>query len=109
LEKILKQLLERSDFERSFDLEQAAKDLARAWFHSKSARTKVAKLLRKFNMNEDAIEAEAFRLCDEDVERLDRNSRGVRVAPRQGPALHRRLLAGFFEEACAGRRSDSRK
>ena len=32
----------------------------------------VAKLLRKFQMDEGAIEAEAFRLCSEDVERLER-------------------------------------
>jgi chromosome segregation ATPase len=72
LETILKQLLERSDFESFSDLLQEAADLARAWFHSKTARTKVARLLRRFHMNEDAIEAEAFRSCAEDVERLDR-------------------------------------
>ncbi len=102
LQTILKQLLARSDFVLSFDLEHAAKDLSRAWFHSKTARTKVAKLLRKFEMNEDAIEAEAFRLCGEDVERLDRILAGLEF--RRDKALrcitdYRQVFSKRLEQA----------
>ena len=50
----------------------AAENLARGWFKNNKAKTQVATLLRKFGLDEGAIEAEAFRLCSEDVERLDR-------------------------------------
>jgi hypothetical protein len=50
----------------------ASKDLAHSWFDNKRAQARVAKLLRKFQMDEGAIEAEAFRLCADDLERLDR-------------------------------------
>jgi hypothetical protein len=57
---------------RLYDHEHAAEDLARSWFDNKKAQTRVAKLLRKFQMDEGAIEAKAFRLCAKDLERLDR-------------------------------------
>jgi hypothetical protein len=72
LRGILEQLLCRRDFDHLYDHEHAAEDLARSWFDSKKAQTRVAKLLRKFQMDEGAIEAEAFRLCSEDLERLER-------------------------------------
>jgi hypothetical protein len=46
--------------------------LARGWFDNEKAKVKVARLLRMFRLDESAIEAEAFRLCAEDIERLDR-------------------------------------
>jgi hypothetical protein len=91
LQGILKQLLCSRDFDNEYDCEQAAEELARAWFHSKTARTKVAKLLRRFDMNEDTIEAEAFRLCGEDVERLDRILAGLEL--RRDKAL--RCIADY--------------
>jgi hypothetical protein len=76
LQKILEQLLCRPDYDPDSDFiyvhSRAAEDLARSWFDNKKAQTRVAKLLRKFQMDEGAIEAEAFRLCAEDLERLDR-------------------------------------
>jgi hypothetical protein len=76
LQKILEQLLCRPDYDPVSDFtdvhSRAAEDLARSWFDTKKAKTRVAKLLRKFQMDEGAIEAEAFRLCAEDLERLDR-------------------------------------
>jgi hypothetical protein len=45
-----------------------AKDLACSWFDSKK---RAAKLVCKFQMDEAAIEAEAFESCFENVERLD--------------------------------------
>src|ERR1700738_3825350 len=38
----------------------------------KKAKTQVATLLRKFGLDEAAVEAEAFRLRAEDLERFDR-------------------------------------
>jgi hypothetical protein len=46
--------------------------LGRGWFDNEKAKTQVATLLRKFGLDESAIEGEAFRLCAEDIERLDR-------------------------------------
>ena len=76
LQKILEQLLccpdsDDPDVVRYFH-EHGAEDLARSWFETKKAKTRVAKLLRKFQMDEGAIEVEAFRLCAEHLERLDR-------------------------------------
>jgi hypothetical protein len=72
LRGILQQLLCDDDYDQPYDQILDAQDLARNWFDRKKAQTRVAKLLRKFQMDEGAIEAEAFRLCSEDLERLDR-------------------------------------
>jgi hypothetical protein len=72
LQGILQQLLDHRDFEYAKDHRQAVEELARGWFEKKKAKTQVAALLRRFQMDEDAIEAEAFRLSFEDLERLDR-------------------------------------
>jgi hypothetical protein len=72
LQGILEQLLWDQDYERSYQKDKAAEDLARSWFVNKNAQARVAKLLRKFQMDEGAIEAEAFRLCSEGLERLER-------------------------------------
>jgi hypothetical protein len=69
LRGILEQLVPDQEYEVHG---RAADDLARGWFENNNVKTKVAKLLRKFQMDETAIEAEAFRLCSEDLERLDR-------------------------------------
>jgi hypothetical protein len=70
--KLIKQMLNRADFDQHYELEQAAKDLARGWFENQDSKNKVGKLLRKFQMDEAAIDAEAFRSKAEDLERLDR-------------------------------------
>jgi len=72
LRGVLMQLLCDDDYDQPYDKALDAKDLACSWFDSKKAQARVAKLLRKFQMDEAAIEAEAFRLCSEDLERLDR-------------------------------------
>jgi hypothetical protein len=71
LQGILQQLLCRRDYE-GLDHMHAAEDLARGWFENERARTKVAKLLRRFGLDEAAVEAEAFRLRAEELERFDR-------------------------------------
>jgi hypothetical protein len=72
LRGILEQLLCDDDYDQVYEKHLDAEDLARSWFDSKKAQARVAKLLRKFQMDEGAIEAEAFRLCSEDLERFDR-------------------------------------
>jgi hypothetical protein len=72
LQGILEQLLCARDYEHSYKKDIDAEELARSWFDNKNAQARVAKLLRKFQMDEGAIEAEAFRLQGEDLERLDR-------------------------------------
>jgi hypothetical protein len=72
LQGILKQLLCDRDYDNSYEKDIDAEDLARSWFDDKKAQTRVAKLLRQFQMDEGAIEAEAFRRCAEDLEQLDR-------------------------------------
>ena len=69
---VLEQLLDPHDFEFSYQIEQAAAELARGWFENDDDKANVAKLLRKFQLDETAIEAEAFRLNADDLERLDR-------------------------------------
>jgi hypothetical protein len=70
LQGLLEQLLNRRDF--AYDHEHAADDLARGWFANKKSKAQVATLLRKFGLDEGAIEAEAIRSRAEDLERLDR-------------------------------------
>jgi hypothetical protein len=72
LQGILEQLLCPGDYEHSYEKDRDAEDLARSWFSSKKAQARVAKVLRGSQMDEGAIEAEAFRLCLEHIERLDR-------------------------------------
>jgi hypothetical protein len=72
LQRILEQLLDRRYYANLYDKDRDAEELARSWFASTAAQARVAKLLRKFQMDESAIEAQAFRLCADDLERLDR-------------------------------------
>jgi hypothetical protein len=72
LRGILVQLLCDDDYDQPYDKMLDAKDLACSWFDSKKAQARAAKLLRKFQMDEAAIEAEAFESCFENIERLDR-------------------------------------
>jgi hypothetical protein len=70
-ETILKQLVG----DRGFLLGTAYQDaehLAVSWLHDRQARTEVSKRLKKFGLDESAIEAEAFRICCADLERVDR-------------------------------------
>lgn len=102
LRGILEQLLCRPDFDHSYDHEHAAEDIARSWFDNKKAQAKVAKLLRKFQMDEAAIEAEAFRLCADDLERLDRMLTAIEY--RRDKALrciadYRQILSKQLQQA----------
>jgi hypothetical protein len=72
LENLLKQLLSREDFDTHLDLERAAEHLARHYWCDRQVKAEVLKLLGKFQLDEVAIEAEAFRLCARELELLDR-------------------------------------
>ena len=72
LENLLKQLLLQENFETPLKREYAAKHLARHYFDDRQVRAEVAALLRGVQLTEAAIEAEAFRLRAEDLERIDR-------------------------------------
>ena len=51
---------------------QKAEKLAREWFSDPGVKKQIAGLLRQFNLDETAIEAEAFRKSAETLERIDR-------------------------------------
>jgi hypothetical protein len=86
LQNILKQILFKPEFIQKLDYELEADTLAYDWFHSQKAKTQVAKLLRQFQLDECAIEAEAFRLMSSDIDRLDRMMTLAEV--RRDKALH---------------------
>jgi hypothetical protein len=46
--------------------------LARDWFSDPNVKKQIADLLREFEMDESAIEAEAIRHSTDDLERIDR-------------------------------------
>jgi hypothetical protein len=86
LQNILRQILFKPEFIQKLDYELEADTLAYDWFHSQKAKTQVAKLLRQFQLDECAIEAEAFRLMSSDIDRLDRMMTVAEV--RRDKALH---------------------
>jgi hypothetical protein len=72
LENLLKQLLSDEDFETYEDFNDAAEDLARRYFHDSEAKAQVSTLLRQAGLDESAIEAGAFKLCEADLEAVHR-------------------------------------
>jgi hypothetical protein len=105
LQMILRQLSRRDDFASYRDYERAAEDLADRWFTDKDAKTEVAELFRAFQLDETAIEAEAFRMRADDLERLDRML--ALATARRDKALYvlaeyRNSLAKALEKASDG-------
>jgi hypothetical protein len=72
LKTLICQFLPRENFQGYLDLEKAADKLAHGWFASLKGKARVRNILRKFHLDETAIEAEAMRLASPDLERLDR-------------------------------------
>jgi hypothetical protein len=72
LRAILQQILGPADVMAARESEQEADALACDWFETKKAKTQVGKLLRKIDLDEGAVDAEAFRSRAEDLERIDR-------------------------------------
>ena len=72
LEKLLNQILPRENFETHLDRDRAATELARQWFTSDAVKATVAELLATYQLDLTTIEAQAYRQCAEELERLDR-------------------------------------
>ena len=71
LASLLERLLHEPGYTPEFYTREAEK-LAKEWFTERSAKKRVSELLRKFQLDESAIEAEAFRMSAPDLEMLDR-------------------------------------
>jgi hypothetical protein len=71
LTEVVTQLL-RNPGERNYQLKGNSEKLAREWFSDPDVKKQIAGLLREFNLDETAIEAEAFRKSADDLERIDR-------------------------------------
>src|SRR5215475_1868686 len=70
LENLLMQL--RQPGQQDFEARDPARKLAHAWFTDKEAQKQVSETLRRFDLDESAIEAEAIRRSSSDFELLDR-------------------------------------
>src|SRR5215469_4080850 len=70
LENLLVQL--RQPGQQDFQARDPALKLAHAWFTDKEAQKQVSETLRRFDLDESAIEAEAIRKSSSDLELLDR-------------------------------------
>ena len=55
-----------------FQLGDQPDELARDWFSDPNVKKQIADLLREFELDESAIEAEAIRQSTDDLERIDR-------------------------------------
>jgi hypothetical protein len=54
------------------EVDDRAEELAHSWFSDPDVKKQIAGLLRKFDLDETAIEAEAFRKSADDLELIDR-------------------------------------
>ena len=71
LERLLKQFL-RQPGGFNLHMGEEAGSLARAWFSDPAGKKQVAQLLKDFQLDETAIEAEAVRCSIDQLEQLDR-------------------------------------
>jgi len=71
LQTVLRQLL-RKPGQSEYDVKERADRLARKWFSEPDIKSKVAGLLREFELDETAIEAEAIKTSAAVLERIDR-------------------------------------
>src|SRR5215468_673482 len=70
LEDLLVQL--RQPGQQDFEARDPARKLAHAWFTDKEAQKQVSETLRRFDLDESAIEAEAIGKSSSELELLDR-------------------------------------
>ena len=71
LTEVVTQLLSNPG-ERKYHLKDRAEKLAREWFSDPDVKKQIAGLLREFDLDETALEAEAFRKSADDLEGIDR-------------------------------------
>jgi hypothetical protein len=62
----------RKPGEYKHQLKGQSEELAREWFSDPNVRKQIAGLLREFDLDETAVEAEAFRKSADDLEGIDR-------------------------------------
>ena len=72
LEKLLLQLLNDDNYDYANFAERNADAIAQAWFTDQKVRKTVSELLRQFQLDESAIEAQAIRTSAADLEQVDR-------------------------------------
>ena len=71
LKDLITQLM-RKPGQDAFYLWDQSDELARDWFLDPNVKKRIADLLREFDLDESAIEAEAIRRSADDLERIDR-------------------------------------
>ena len=71
LKELIAKLL-REPGQRAFQLGDQSDELARDWFLDPNVKKRIADLLREFDLDESAIEAEAIKRSADDLERIDR-------------------------------------
>jgi hypothetical protein len=71
LKEVITQLLVKPG-DLKFQVDEQSKNLAHEWFSDPDVKKQIVGLLREFNLDETAIEAEAFRKSADDLERIDR-------------------------------------
>jgi hypothetical protein len=64
--------LSREPGEREHQVRPHSEKLAHKWFSDPDVKEQIAELLQEFNLDEAAIEAEAFRKSTDDLEQIDR-------------------------------------
>ena len=69
---ILQQILVKPTSIPSLDLRSESDELAYEWFFTQKAKDRVSSLLQKAGLDEFAVEAEAFRMMIDDIEKVDR-------------------------------------
>ena len=100
LATLLTQLLQRPE-QLPSDVQDKAAALANAWFTDEKAKKQVAQILRQFQLDESAIEAEAIRDLSADLERFDRllaSLESRRNKALRGIAEYRGGLARHLQE-----------
>ena len=105
LQTVLKQLLPKDDYEFPFQRQNDAESMADDWFATKKTKRQVSRLLRKHQMDEGAIEAQAFRSCADDIERLHRLLTTLQFRRDKllvNIAHHKTILSKHFKE-CSDR------
>jgi hypothetical protein len=71
LKDLIRQLL-RKPGQSEYELGDQPEELARNWFSDPTVKKQIRDLLREFDLDESAIEAEAIRRSADDLERIDR-------------------------------------
>ena len=89
VDALLYRFTEREEDHRARD--ETLKKLALAWFTDEKAKAQVTEILRNFNLDERAIEAEAIRESTDALEKLEEIDRLMRGSPRQNASADIRI------------------